>query len=64
MVQEPPRYYDNWEGKIIKLLIIHDEPVFFDTLMEKTGLTAYALRDALHTLFYNKIISKDESDNR
>jgi hypothetical protein len=64
MTQELPRYCDNWEGKIIKLLIVHDGPVFFDTLLEKTGLTAYALRDALHTLFYNKIISKDESDNR
>jgi hypothetical protein len=36
---------------------------FFDTLLQKTGLTAYALRDALHTLFYNKIMSKDDGDN-
>jgi hypothetical protein len=63
MTQEPPRYYHNWEGKIINLLLVHNEPVFFETLLEKTGLTAYCVRDALHTLFYNKIITKNESDN-
>jgi hypothetical protein len=63
MTQETPKYYNSWEGKIIKLLLVHNEPVFFDTLLENTGLTAYALRDALHTLFYNQIITKDENNN-
>jgi phosphatidylserine/phosphatidylglycerophosphate/cardiolipin synthase-like enzyme len=63
MTLTTPRFYEKWEGQIIKLIIINDGPVFFDTLLQKTGLTAYALRDALHNLFFCNIIAKDEGNN-
>ena len=57
---QPPKYWDKWEGKVINALVLHDnEPVSFNTLMDETKLAPKGLLRALAPLLQTQIIGKD-----
>jgi hypothetical protein len=61
MLGNPPKYWDDWEGKIITALVLSEEKsVSWETLLKQTGLTGFQLRSALATLFDAHVIAKGE----
>jgi hypothetical protein len=54
---QTPKYWDSWQGKVIKVLILHGrEPVSFNKLMEETGFHSQGLLRALAPLRQNNVI--------
>ena len=60
MAQMHPKYWETWQGKVIKVLVLHGtEQVNFNKLLEETGLHPKGLKMALAPLHQNNTIRYD-----
>lgn len=60
MARAQPKYWGSWEGKVVRVLIMHGkEPVSFDKLEGETGLHSGGLKRALAPLQQDHIIHYD-----